>query len=49
MPSQLINLILIFLITRAKEKKDFHHLSQGFKILMIAGILSMVAVPLSYS
>ena len=48
-PAQLIALLMILLIFRAKEKKDFYYLSQGYKILMITGILSMISIPLSYS
>lgn len=48
-PAQIIALAMIFLIYKSKVKKDFFYLSQGYKILMIVGILSMITIPLSYN
>lgn len=47
-PSQLITVSLLFMIFRSEEKKDFHYISQGLKLLMLAGILSMISIPFSY-
>lgn len=47
-PAQVISIAMIVLVVKADEKRDFYYLSQGFKILMIAGILSMISIPISY-
>jgi len=40
-PVQALFLYIIFLTLKAREKKDYHHISLIAKILMLAGILSM--------
>lgn len=45
---QLLFLFVLFQLTSARTKKDFHFLSNAYKMIMLAGILSMQLFYISY-